>query len=150
MKKLFLLTIIFINFFLILFSISCVSQEENKEMYVKEIVNNNELKYVLTYVDSIIHKNDTNKNFFVKGFKLPSNIEVPNEDEHEKMEYFYFFVSSYDEYPEIDGKLYKTASFIKPNLSSISFENEMVLIKIETIDEETDNKKSILVKLPFF
>lgn len=53
-----------IIFFLILTSISCVSQEKNQKMYIQEIKNNNELKYVLTYADSIIHKKDTTLTFF--------------------------------------------------------------------------------------
>ncbi|TYA52259.1 hypothetical protein [Formosa maritima] len=140
----------FINFFLILISFFCVSQEKNQEIYIQEIENNKELKYVLTYAESIIRKNDTNQNFFLKGLKLPSNTEIPEEDGHEKMEYFYFFVSSYDEYPEIEGKLYKTISFINPNLISVSFEERMVLIKIEVVEKELIDKKDIIIKIPLY
>lgn len=116
MSKKFLSNLVFIFFFC-----SCGKAQNSIASLIK--VDNTELKYLLTYLDTsnIADYHDSEKDFFLKIFKIRANsyILLDNE-EHIQESYFYFLVSDYGESPDIDVRLYKSKNLINPDIIDIT------------------------------
>lgn len=88
-----------------------ISFSQSKSVEIKP-VENSELIYTLTYLDSSIYQTDAKKHFFVKGYLLPSQQEIPGKDGDEVMKFYYFLVSSFDEDSHKEAILFKTSDLI--------------------------------------
>ncbi|MBO3117927.1 hypothetical protein J4050_14315 [Winogradskyella sp. DF17] len=119
-----------------------------------KMVDNKELKSTLFNINnSFLHK-DKLERFFIKGYKISSMEEIEFNDGDDKMEFYYFAVSSLDENPEIDGKLYITDRYNYPKIEKIIDNNKDncfdVIINHKVKIRERVESQNLTIKLPYF
>lgn len=101
------------------------------------------LVYTLTYLDTKIYREDSKKHFYLKGYKLPSTKEISGMEGEEKMEFYYFLMSSFDEESHLESKLFKTPDLITPEIISISAEGKEFVVSVSFQSENGSKEQGV-------
>lgn len=142
--------------FVFLFTLSCRSQSPQLEK-----IENEELKYVLTYLKDFGTTNSVegNSNFFFKTIQVESkNYAVDNNDNKILLTDLYIIILSFDERSDLNAVLYKICNVVNPEVKSVKADsrnkfNLIISAGIPEIINEVyfwSDAKSNFNEMPYF